>query len=49
MMRISAAVPEVPITTTGIQRCASRSTNLPQDQGASMYSGENSPPTLCPK
>ena len=48
-MRITSAVPAVPITMNGIGRCLSRSTTLPRLQSAAMYSRENSPPGLQPK
>ena len=49
MMRITAAVPAVPSTITGIQRCDSRSSTRAQDHGAFTNSGLNRPPTDCPK
>ena len=48
MMRISCAVPETPSTMAGIGRCLVRSHAFARLQGASMKSGENSPPTLAP-
>jgi hypothetical protein len=48
MMRTSAASDPRPITTTGSQTCWAKSMSLLKLHGASMYSAENSPPTLCP-
>ena len=48
MTRIIPAVPDVPMTITGIHRCHSRSTNRANDQLAFWNSGENSPPALTP-
>ncbi|WP_406673210.1 hypothetical protein WBK31_24430 [Nonomuraea sp. N2-4H] len=42
-------MPETPMTTIGTHRWLSRSSTLPRFQAASWNSGENSPPTLCPK
>ncbi len=44
MIRTVPAVPAVPMTTMGIQRCLSRSITLPQLQDAPMYSLEKRPP-----
>ena len=44
-----AAVPDVPMTITGIHRCWSRSHTRAQLHAAFCMSGENSPPTLVPK
>src|SRR6185295_4584785 len=46
--RIMPAVPEVPMTITGIQRCSSTERNLPQLQGWPRYSGSMMPPTERP-
>ena len=46
--RMIDAVPAVPRTSTGSHRWDSMSSNLRTLHGASAYSGENSPPTLCP-
>ena len=48
MMRINPAVPAVPITITGMGRCASRSITRPTLHGALRYCGENRPPTDSP-
>ena len=42
------AVPAVPMTRTGTQRCESTEANFPIDQGASIYSGPISPPIEVP-
>ena len=47
--RIIPAVPDVPITTTGIHRCSITDTNLPQLMGSPRYSGSMSPPMDVPK
>ena len=46
--RIIEAVPEVPITITGIQRCSRTDCILAQLIGASMNSGSISPPIEVP-
>ena len=46
--RIMPAVPEVPITITGIQRCVSTEPNLAQLQALSRYSGSMMPPIARP-
>ena len=46
--RISAAVPETPMTTIGSQMCFSRSTNFAWLHGAATKSGENSPVIAVP-
>ena len=46
--RIIAAVPEVPMTTTGIHRCSSTDRNFAQLIGRSMYSGSINPPIEVP-
>ena len=43
-----AAVPAVPITSTGTHRCSSTETNLPQLIGWSRYFGSTSPPIEVP-
>jgi len=48
MTRCSHAVPESPITISGIGMCLSMSTILAQFQGASTYSREKRPPMLTP-
>ena len=47
--RIIAAVPAVPMTMTGIHRCASTDSALPQLHGLSTYIGSISPPIEMPK
>ena len=47
--RIMAAVPEVPITMTGIQRCSSTDINLALLQGWPMNSASMRPPMDVPK
>ena len=42
------AVPEVPITITGIHRCSSTERALPQLQGSPRYSGSMMPPIERP-
>ena len=46
--RIIAAVPEVPMTTTGIHRCSSTDTNFGQLMGWSTNSGSIRPPIDVP-
>ena len=46
--RIVPAVPAVPRTTTGTQRCVSRSHSLAQLQSACRNSRENRPPIVMP-
>ena len=48
MTRIIPAVPAVPITMTGIQRCCNTETAFAGDQGWSMYCGSISPPIDVP-
>ena len=43
------AVPEVPITITGMTRCCMIDQTLPQLIGFSMYSGSIRPPIDRPK
>ena len=43
------AVPDVPITITGMMRCWVTDPNLPQLIGWSMYSGSIRPPIDRPK
>ena len=47
-MRISSAVPAVPITTIGIGRCLSMSHARARLHGAATYSAENRPVRLTP-
>ena len=47
-MRINCAVPATPSTMAGIGRCLMRSHIFATLHGASMKSGENSPPTFAP-
>ena len=46
--RIIPAVPEVPMTTTGIHKCSRTETTLSQLQGWSIYSGSIRPPIDVP-
>ena len=48
-LRIIPAVPDVPITTTGIHRCSSTETSFPQLMGCPRYSGSMRPPIDVPK